>query len=403
MIEKQNYEPQPNPLTPYIDLLGVLDKIVEEFGREDFSSANRDALSVARERDQIPEDLDTLDLRQVLNHVREYITQPSELDEATSEVFINYRKNVTGFIDPLVAIEKARMEGEMPNPNHAKILHPHAKQIDDSRQSEATVIHFPQPIDLDPEQSPVSFSTELKTSLFDDKNDAKFWLGMVAEASEVAYPPEFHSAKVLRANIYIDKCNFLPVSARRVDGSESDSHDLQAAHFSVVENRGSGRGNTIGNIRLISKLDEGDRLPIEYFFPEAFVDNPSEATTIEASRFIAAHPDKFVRGAVSISLMRSATEYAISKNCHSVYAVIEEPLQRRFAGVGMPHEIIAETKPLKEYNNTKNMAIKFNPFEVVAAVQADSENSLAITPFFNAVKQGESYGLYGDYLLEKLD
>jgi N-acyl-L-homoserine lactone synthetase len=244
------------------------------------------------------------------------------------------------------------------------------------------------------------FTTIVETDLFVRYPAAAYWLGAVCTEGEVSKPQEFTSGRILRAESYIDENHFLGEESRQADGGEEDIDDQRSTHLVAIENIGHGQCRTIGNMRSIRKRDDGDLLPVERLFPEAFEDAPAPVNAVEASRFISRNEVKSVRNAVSLGLIRAIVSRAYENEQKPIFAVVEEPLARRLLGVGLPGELIADPKPLTEYAGTVNMALRFDPEEIFAVVEKDIERSKIITHFFDDVKNNKGVGYY-DSTLQK--
>lgn len=232
----------------------------------------------------------------------------------------------------------------------------------------------------------------VNTEVFTDHADADFYVGKVAmNGSGVSMPNEFLALRQLRANIYIDQMGFLGPDMREVDGGESDVDDHRSAHFAVIENhKDLNQQRLVGGSRLIIKRDKDDRLPIENFFPEIFDNDPAQAGSVEASRFIARHPDKITQHMISFAGIRAMDMQALELQSPYVYAVIEKPLAKLFKLIQLPFEQLSAPKPLNEYSGTQNMAIRIDPKEVLYSAQHETGKQVLSDFFKNAV---ESLGL----------
>jgi len=247
---------------------------------------------------------------------------------------------------------------------------------------------------------PENFNPAVETALFAANPEAHFWLGVVASERELAHPVERHAAGVLRANIYIDQWHFLPTEARQADGSESDADDERSTHYAALyKDPHKQVAHVGGNMRVIRKRHEQEPLPVERLFPEAFTESPAPVNAIEASRFIANHNDKLTQSAISLGLIRAVVLAAYEQGQQPIYAVVESKLERRFKQVGLPVTRIAEPKPLGEYNNTVNMALRFDPVEIVETTERDQEVAHMITAFFRTSRENGGVGLYDPLLM----
>lgn len=249
------------------------------------------------------------------------------------------------------------------------------------------------------EQAPQPITS---SNIFDANPDAKLWIGIAGDEMGVYHPGIYTAARILRANKYIEK-NFLPETARQSDGGEMDADDWRSSHFVAAEQLEDGKVQVVGNMRSILKRDEDDLLPIEHHFPDAFVDNPAPVGSVEASRFIQDHENKGVGHAISLALMRAVNTQAYEMARQPVYAIIESGLKRRFGIVGLPLEVIAEPRPLADYGNTVNMAVKFDPKEIMDTVDTDIDAAKLITHFFRSARQNSGVGFYDHSLLQPLE
>lgn len=255
--------------------------------------------------------------------------------------------------------------------------------------------------ELDPRDAEL-FAPVVETDLFKVAPEANYWLGSVADEQGIALGGVYHAARIFRANSYIDDHRFLAPSARQADGGEMDNDDWRSAHFVALHNNQDGTGEVVGNIRSILKRSEGELLPVEYHFPEAFTDEPAPVYSVEASRFIAKHPEKLIQSAISVGLMRAVIMSTFTEAREPIYAIVEEPLERRFAGVGLPYTRIADPKPLEEYGNTINMGLKFEPKEILKVVDEDVNKEKLITHFFETARQDLGVGYYDQTMLRPI-
>ena len=245
------------------------------------------------------------------------------------------------------------------------------------------------------------YRPKVDTALFDQMPQSEVWLGVVATEADIVLPNIYRAARILRANRYIE-LGYLPENARQSDGGEMDEDDARSTHFVAVEKDSDG-ANVIGTMRSIVKRDENDLLPIEHYFPEVFEDEPAPVGSVEASRFISSNQDKGLQRAVSLGLMRAVNTQAFDQARQPIYAVIEAPLERLFRLVGLPIERIADAKPLAAYGNTKNMAVKFDPKEIMEVVDNDINSEKLITDFFKSARVNGGVGHYDRSLSNPLD
>ncbi len=257
-------------------------------------------------------------------------------------------------------------------------------------------------IERDLNLTPEVLAPALSSEVFDEHENARFWIGVVATPELVSMPEEYTAARRLRANVYIEKYHFLEPSARQVDGGETDVDDARSAQLAVVENRLDDE-KLVGTARLIQKTNIDEKLPVEMFFPEAFVDADASVGSLEASRFIAQHTDRMTQHTISLSLMRAMAARGHAQGAEYIYAVIESHLARLFEGVGMPFEEIAPEKPIPEYHNTLNMAVRFDPKEIFDVVQRDIKKKEIISTFFEDALVSLGVGHYDETLITPID
>ena len=256
-------------------------------------------------------------------------------------------------------------------------------------------------IESNPIRLPVeSLTPSIETDVFAASPEATFWIGVTAANGEVMMPTEYAGAGVLRANVYIDEKGFLADDERRPDGTEVDKDDERSTHFTVVENRlaTDGIARVVGSGRLIHKRNKKDLLPVEQLFPEAFT-TPAPVGSVEVSRFIARHPDKFTQSLISLSVIRAMALHCRNNGTEPAHAVIETGLARRFDMIGMDYEKLTELKMIDEYN-TKNMAVRLDPSGIVEATKQDVKGEKLITSLFApAVVEMDGIGYFDQTLI----
>lgn len=238
---------------------------------------------------------------------------------------------------------------------------------------------------------------EVESRVFDDVN-APFYIGILASKNVVNLPGEYLSALRLRANVYIDEFKFLPPEARQADGTERDSDDDRSHHYGVVENIG-GTSRIVGTMRAIIKDDSVDILPAEKIFPELFESQPAPIGSLEASRFIARHPDKRVQSAISISLIRTIVAQSLEYDHKPVYAIVEEPFYKLLQKIKLPLEKLSNPKATPEYNNTENMLLRFMPEEIMEQVVKNPESRRLLSSYFKTVPINKGIGHYDSRLV----
>lgn len=192
-----------------------------------------------------------------------------------------------------------------------------------------------------------------------------YYLGVVARMGAQIDPQLFLQARQLRAVEYIDRSHFLPPEARQIDGGESDIDDMRSTQFVVTEQNGDGRA-VIATSRLIVKRHSEDLLPVERSFPEL---PDTDVGSVEASRFIARHPDKQVQSAAALALIMGMVREANENDSGNIYALVERGLEVYFKRLGMPVEALTEFRYVPHYK-TDNKAVRFDPTKVIAGIEA---------------------------------
>jgi N-acyl-L-homoserine lactone synthetase len=194
-------------------------------------------------------------------------------------------------------------------------------------------------------------------------------LGIVATMGLELNHELFAQARQLRADVYIDEKGFLSEESRQEDGGESDKDDDRSVQFAVTETfHGEDEpiSQVIGTSRLVVKREKDDILPAEILFQDIPV---APVGSVEASRYIARHADKSIQRLASVALIMGMVNEATTREAGYIYAVVERPLKINFNWLGIPLHELTELRFLEEYN-TENMAIKFDPDEVLAGIEA---------------------------------
>jgi len=248
--------------------------------------------------------------------------------------------------------------------------------------------------------STACLTPEVSSEVFDDSYGGRFWIGQVAVQDVVKCPEYYNGALKLRANVYIDDMHFLTPEHRDENGHETDSDDRSSIHFAIAEKMPYGESaRIVGTSRLIRKEDMDEKLPVERIFPEAFVNDPAEVNSVEVSRFISRHEKKSTQHMISLSLIRAMTLYAVDNEIPSAYFLIEEPLHRLLARIGLPMEILCDPKKVAEYGNTSNMVIRIKPKEIVDSCAEKGNEDLPISRFFKNENGNLGLGLYPEGLV----
>ena len=243
----------------------------------------------------------------------------------------------------------------------------------------------------------------IESNLFECHKDAVFWVGMLAVGDQAVegLENEYRASHLLRAQVYIDEFGYLPDSTRQIDGGEWDENDQRSVHFGVVE-KVNNKLMLRGTARLISKYNYNlsSKLPIEDYFSEVF-HNSAPIGSVEASRFIARHPDKYVQHAISLALIRSIVAEAADNNSPFIYAVVENHLLRMFQKINLLHEVIGPPKYIEDYKS-ENIGLRFDPVNVLNQARNDAYGHEILINFFQTVNHDMGLGYYDETLSNKV-
>lgn len=261
---------------------------------------------------------------------------------------------------------------------------------------------------IDPERgvgqvSADNFTVPVETSVFDDKPEAQFYVGMVAVPGEVIMPVEHEAWLKLRGNVYVHEMGFMGPDALDDKGRESDVDDERSVQFAIIQNLGSSAlPRVVGGARLILKRDEDDALPVEKFFPEAFVGSPAPLESSEASRVIARNDNKLVRGMVAMGAIRALALHTYDNGRKPVYVVIEDHLESMYQKTQVPYRQVAPYKFLDEYQ-TPNMAASIDPAAMIASVRPESHvNAPFMAAFYDGAEAHKGLGYFDATLTRSL-
>jgi N-acyl-L-homoserine lactone synthetase len=256
-----------------------------------------------------------------------------------------------------------------------------------------------------PEQlMPEVLAPPVETNVFLPCPEATFWLGKTATGTDIHLKNEYVSSLILRANVYIDEHGYLTADKRNHDGTESDDHDLNSIHFAAIQNHTGDETlkKLVGNARLIHK-NADENLPVEALFPEAFVDKPVPVNSMEASRFISRHPNRLSQNIISLGLIRGMVYESVSRDAQYVYAVVEDHLVRLFNKIGLPMDQLSTAKNLAEYNDSPNMAVRFEPTVILETAHEDTGGERMMSAFFKTHPERFGLGLFDEYLMNSLE
>lgn len=208
---------------------------------------------------------------------------------------------------------------------------------------------------------------EYESDIFDGHSESRFAVGHIATGHEVfnGFQPDFDAYLKLRANVYVEQTNMLPSYVVDHLGREQDEDDKRSAHFVVVENnQGKNNVRLVGALRLILKSQNyPNDLPIEDFFPEAFINKAAPYGSAEVSRYISRHENESTQHMIPWLLYGEGMKYFMSEHKGSLYGVVERPLEGSLKSANVPIERIAEPKFIPEYN-ADNLAIEIDTLKM---------------------------------------
>lgn len=242
---------------------------------------------------------------------------------------------------------------------------------------------------------------DVDSRVFDGREVAAFWVGLVANKGTIQMPDEYAAVLKLRANVYIDELQYLPEEARGPHGQEVDDDDIRSVQFAILEKNGFIEPRAVGTGRLIIKRDKDDKLPVERLYPEVFANRPAEVGAVEGSRLIARHPDQFRQNLLGLASIRALDFWALENGVPYIYGMAEKPLLRYLSLNGFPYEQLSDFKEVEDYGDTLNAAIRFEPRKVAEIDQLENSRRRVFKEFFE--EAADSYGLgYFDMELKQL-
>jgi N-acyl-L-homoserine lactone synthetase len=227
------------------------------------------------------------------------------------------------------------------------------------------VLAEPHPIDR--------VTVPFESRVFDGEHGAEFFVGQVAVPGSVEMPQENYAHGRFRWNVYGEELKWVDESNRQEDGTERDADDDRSYRYGVIANC---HGHSAPRMVGVSRLIVGDDLPVEQYFPDGFPKGMPKGS-VEASRFIARHRDPVTQRAIALANIRLMALNAVQLDAPYVYATVERPLARYFKMLHMPFAQVSKPRPLANYGDTVNMAIRFDPREVV---ETAAQPVLAGTP-----------------------
>lgn len=244
---------------------------------------------------------------------------------------------------------------------------------------------------------------DVEEGLFAARLDAKWWIGCVADHSEIHEPALFETARQVRAAVYVDEMGFLAPDHIDDEGREGDDHDEQAIHLVAVQaGTGVRPARLIGTMRLIAKKRDDAPLPIEENVSHAFVE-PAPIPSVEVSRFIARHEDQDIQHMVAVALIRAATYQVLARGIDTAYFEVEFPLLRLLQMIGIPMEQIGDARDVREPGGVRTLyPLRVPAAEVPDAVKRDDTGRYSLGDFFHDEELCGGVG-YFDEMLAGID
>jgi hypothetical protein len=248
---------------------------------------------------------------------------------------------------------------------------------------------------------------EIDTDIFNKREQASFYVGILAIGEDIVLPQAYTAARRLRYETY-NALGWFDESRRDSDGGEHDEHDNASVQFGVIQNMGKSKPMVIATSRLIIKNKLNQILPVEEKYPEAFVAEPAPQNSTEVSRMISQSPDLLTRHLASMACQRAMISYAVNTGMQPAYAMTEPYLSNKewmrkgerpgqLDKVGIPYREIASPKPIEEYAQTRTGVIELSPFEIMHSMRMTNLHVPFTTRlFFARAAQTKGIGYYGD-------
>lgn len=211
----------------------------------------------------------------------------------------------------------------------------------------------------------------VESDVFQQHPKATFFIGVIAVPGMVIDPGLYDAAARLRYEVYVREKGLMRAPLlSRLTRRERDRDDKRSVHFVVVQNGGKeGRHQLVGASRHIVKDKEGNPLPIERHYPEAFTEGGVAVNGVEASRFIARNGSKQSQHRIARGLIRAMAMWMDLDYRQPVYAVVDDQLAGMFRFDKVPFTELAEPKVLSEYSTDRyqlpNTPIAINSTELV--------------------------------------
>jgi N-acyl-L-homoserine lactone synthetase len=237
----------------------------------------------------------------------------------------------------------------------------------------------------------------LKTQLFIGQNSNNYWIGRVESLDEEHKDLIQQETEILRGKVY-SKLGYIALDQLDHRGAERDIYDEKSVHFAVIEKIQNGKEEftrVIGTSRLIKKYSADGKLPIEKYFPEIFEAHPIYIGDVEVSRLIARHESDRTQHKVAASLIRAMTYYSYSKGIEADFCIIEKPLMKLLNSMGVPTEILGESKDIPEQGGTL-LPVKIEAVKVLDSMRSIDIGKTAMQRFFLRSKVDSGEGFYDE-------
>lgn len=241
----------------------------------------------------------------------------------------------------------------------------------------------------------------VETDLFSGQDEVlDFWVGKISEVGDEQIHPNISEAVArLRANVYVKEKKYYGSEILNEDGTESDSDDERSKQFAVLERLDANTARAIACGRMIVKLSDEDKLPIEKYFPEAFeAHNPPE-NSVEISRFISRHPNKIVQHIASLAVVRAMTYESIKMQAPTTYCMVEKPLLDMLNFVGLPAIELGTPRDIPEQSGVL-YPVDINPYDVIKrAIATDKRFEMLSMYFAENEASNDGLGYYDNSFL----
>lgn len=238
-------------------------------------------------------------------------------------------------------------------------------------------------------------------NLFSERQNAAYYVGLIAAEGTVYMPETFLAARRLRYDTY-NNYGLLADHAMDLDGGEHDEYDDISAHFGVLKNTGS-IPRLIAYSRLILNRDGTVELPVEEDYPEAFK-QPSGAGASESSRLVSMSREKKERSLASAALQRAMIGWGVNNGFDKSYAMVDERVIEQLDRFKIPYSEKSAYKYIPQYNSASKV-IAIDPDQALryASLKNVLHVPMATSMFFRGTKQTQGLGFYGAHLIKRYD